>query len=66
MSESRGSSFSRWILLRVYGGLTVAVLLVLVASYVFESVVNQTTAQAIAGLWLLITVYGLVSRWSQK
>lgn len=66
MSNSEGSSFSRWIFVRFYGALTTVVLLVLVASFVFESVVNRTTSLAIAGLWVLVTVYALVSRWSQE
>ena len=66
MSKSRGSSFSSWILVRAYGALTTVVLLVLVASFVFETVVNQTTALGIAGLWVLMTVYAIVSRLSPE
>lgn len=61
MSDS-GSSFSTWLLLRMYGALTAVALLLVVASFTFEAVVNQSTVTAIVGLWALVTVYALVSR----
>lgn len=62
MSEDDGSSFSTWLLLRMYGALTVVTLLLVVASYAFEGAVNRSTVLAIVGLWALVSVYGLVSR----
>jgi hypothetical protein len=65
MSEdevSSGSSFSTWLLLRMYGALTAVALLLVVASFAFDGVINESTVTAIVGLWALVTVYGLVSR----
>ena len=62
MSKDDGSSFSTWLLLRMYGGLTAVVLVLTVVSLAFPEVINRSTVTAIAGLWALVTVYGLVSR----
>lgn len=60
--EREGSSFSAWLLLRMYGALTAVALLLVVASFAFEGVINESTALAVVGLWVLVTVYALVSR----
>ena len=57
-----GSSFSTWLLLRMYGALTAVVVVLVVASFTFEEVVNRSTVSGIVGLWVLVTVYALVSR----
>lgn len=61
--ERDGSSFSAWLLVRMYGALTAVALLLVVASFAFEGIINESTAQAVVGLWVLVTVYALISRW---